>query len=138
MQRFLSLVIDFAFLSAFFFPITRLVKGVWLMTPGDHIWSYGFFVTDPLCLSFLIVIVFYFVLLEGLAGATVGKWLVGIRVADLSGKKPGIRRSLIRNVLRIVDSLPALNVLGVVLILKSDENARFGDRIAETRVIAVR
>ena len=76
--------------------------------------------------------------LGDVAGSTIRKWLVGIRVADLSGEKPGIRRSLIRNVLRVVDSLPALNILGVVLILKSDENARFGDRVAETRVITVR
>jgi len=34
-----------------------------------------------------------------------------------------------------VDSLPALNILGVVLIATSPERARFGDRVAGTRVI---
>jgi uncharacterized RDD family membrane protein YckC len=49
--------------------------------------------------------------------------------------KPGLARSLVRNLLRFVDGLPALNILGVVLILRSPQRARFGDRVADTRVI---
>jgi uncharacterized RDD family membrane protein YckC len=44
-------------------------------------------------------------------------------------------RSAARNVLRVVDGLPVLNVVGIVLILTSPEKARFGDRVARTRVI---
>jgi uncharacterized RDD family membrane protein YckC len=56
----------------------------------------------------------------------------------VGGGKPGIVKGFWRNVLRIVDGLPAFNLLGVVLILTSAERARFGDRIAGTRVIRVR
>lgn len=45
---------------------------------------------------------------------------------------------LVRNALRAVDSLPAFNILGAVLIRRSAERARFGDRVAGTRVIRVR
>jgi uncharacterized RDD family membrane protein YckC len=134
-RRFMALVADFLILSAIFFPVTRVVKGVWVMSSGDHLWGYGWVVTDPLCISFLIVIVAYFVLLEGLFGATIGKRLLGLQVVQVSGGNPGVMRSLSRNVLRIIDSLPAFNILGVILIERSPEKARFGDRLAGTRVI---
>jgi len=111
------------------------VKGTWLMSAGNHLWRYGWFITDPLCIIFLIIIVLYFVILEGVIGATIGKKVLGIKVVQLDGQIPGIGRSLIRNLLRAVDALPAFNILGVFLILKSPERARFGDRIAGTRVI---
>jgi uncharacterized RDD family membrane protein YckC len=133
--RGLALLLDFLLFSAVFFPITRLVKGVWLMGASDHRWVYGSFVTDPLCVAFLVVIIVYFVVLEGLAGATVGKMLVRVRIVGTDGKRITMTQSLVRNVLRVVDSLPALNLVGIVLILVSPEKARFGDRVAKTRVI---
>ncbi|MEP0829109.1 MAG: RDD family protein [bacterium] len=133
--RFTALLIDFTLLSLPFFVITRIVKGVWLMGAKDHRWATGWFISDPLCIIFLTVIVLYFILLEGLAGMTVGKRLLGIKVVDVEGGRPGLKKSLVRNLLRAVDSLPALNVVGVILILKSPERARFGDRIAGTRVV---
>ena len=113
--RFLALLADTALFCAVFFPITRLVKGVWLMMPADHRWVSGWFITDPLCLAFLIVIVVYYVLLEAFTGATAGKWIAGIRVVGPNGNRPGLTASLLRNVLRLVDTLPALNILGVIL-----------------------
>lgn len=108
------------------------------MGAEDHRWVSGWFINDPLCVIFLAIIVLYFILLEGLAGITVGKRLLGIKVVAVEGGLPGLKRSLIRNLLRAVDSLPALNVVGVILILKSPERARFGDRIAGTRVVKLR
>ena len=137
-DRFLALLIDGLLFCALFFPITRIVKGAWIMTPSDHRWAYGLFITDPLCITFLIFMFLYFVLLEGLIGATLGKWALGLRVVWTGGGKPGLLRSALRNVLRLVDGLPALNIVGVALILRSAEGARFGDRLAGTRVVRVR
>ncbi len=81
--------------------------------------------------------VFYFVCFEGLVGATPGKWLLGIRVVRLDRGKPGLAKSLGRNLLRLLGGLPALNIVGVVHILRSPEKARFGDRWAGTRVVHV-
>ena len=133
--RFSALLLDFLLLSLIFLPTTRIVKGVWLMKPYDHEWVSGWFITDPLCMAFLVAILLYFVLFEALLGATPGKLMLHLRVVDTTGKKPGLARSLSRNILRAVDSLPAFNILGVVLILRSPERARFGDRIAGTRVV---
>ncbi len=138
-HRFLALLIDGLCFCAVFFPITRMVKGVWLMAPSDHRWTNGLLITDPICLVFLSIMFFYFALLEGLVGTTIGKWAMGLRVVrDGSRGRPGVARGMLRNVLRLVDGLPVLNIVGVVLILRSKERARFGDRYAGTRVIRVR
>jgi len=133
-----AIVLDAVFLSAVFFPVTRIVKGTWVMSAADHRWARGMFVTDPLCLVFLVVIFLYFVLLEGLAGSTPGKRVLGLRVVGAGGGPVGLTRSLLRNVLRVVDGLPALGIVAAVLISRSPEHARFGDRAAETRVIHAR
>ena len=135
--RFLALLVDLALFCAAFFPITRWVKGVWIMSATDHRWSAGLFITDPLCIAFLVVMILYFVLLEGLIGVTLGKWVLGLRVVRVGGGRPGIVKGFLRNVLRIVDGLPAFSILGAALILTSAERARFGDRVAGTRVIRV-
>jgi uncharacterized RDD family membrane protein YckC len=137
-KRFLALLVDLLLFCACFFPITRLVKGVWLMSPNDHNWVNGWFISDPLCLVFLVIMTLYMVLLEGLLGATVGKWVLGLRVVRTDGHRPGLWKGALRNLLRVVDSLPALNILGVIRILGSAERARFGDRVAKTRVIDAR
>ncbi len=135
-RRFLALLVDFLLFCACFFPVTRLVKGVWLMAPNDHNWVNGWFIFDPLCLIFLIIMALYMVLLEGLVGATLGKWMLGLRVIGLDGGRPGLWKSVVRNVLRVVDGTP-LNIPGVILILRSPERARFGDRVAGTRVVHI-
>jgi len=137
-ERFLALLVDTLLFCACFFPITRLVKGVWLMSPNNHHWVRGWFISDPLCLIFLVIMALYFVLLEGLAGATLGKRLLGLRVVRMDGSRPDLWKSALRNALRLVDSLPTLDILGAILISSSAERARFGDRVAGTRVIRVR
>jgi uncharacterized RDD family membrane protein YckC len=137
-KRLLALLLDFLVFCAVFFPATRLARGVWLMGATDHRWSRGLIITDPLCIAFLAIMFLYFTLLEGLAGLTLGKWVAGLRVERIGGGRPGLVKGLLRNLLRIVDGLPAFNILGVVLMLTSAERARLGDRVAGTRVIHVR
>ena len=73
--RFAALAIDGLLFCSVFFPVTRLIKGVWLMSPGDHRWTSGWFIFDPLRLVFLIVMFVYFAVLEGCLRATFGKWV---------------------------------------------------------------
>ena len=93
--------------------------------------------TDPLCLIFLAVIFLYFVLLEGLAGGTFGKRLLRLRVVGTDSVSVRLSKALLRNILRVVDGLPAFGILGAILIIRSPEKARFGDRVAGTRVIRI-
>ncbi|MFH1689775.1 MAG: RDD family protein [Candidatus Eisenbacteria bacterium] len=134
--RFSALVADIVLLSCVFFPVTRIVKGTWVMSASDHDWAVGQFVTDPLCLAFLAVMFLYFVLLEGLVGFTLGKRLMRLRVVTVSGGRPGLVRALVRNVLRIVDGLPTLGLVGAIFIWTTPDRARVGDLVAGTRVVS--
>ena len=130
-RRGLAFLIDFMFLSCFFFPITYLYSGKWIMSYEDHYWG----ILDPICLVFLFIIFAYFILMEAYVGWTVGKKVLQMRVVNKEGKRIGLSKSAIRNLLRMVDGLPALNMLGIVLIGHSPRGQRFGDRVAKTYVI---
>jgi uncharacterized RDD family membrane protein YckC len=131
-RRGFAIVLDFVFFCIIFFPITYLVKGVWLMQPEDHLWI----IFDPICGVFLVIIFLYFILMEGILGYTLGKLIVGIRVYDLDGGRITIKQSLIRNFARLIDGIFA-NLVGVVIMYKSSKNQRLGDKIAKTIVCRV-
>ncbi|MFC1903911.1 RDD family protein [Chloroflexota bacterium] len=133
-RRGIAWLLDFLFLSIFFLPATYLYSGKWLMGPEEHLWG----ISDPICLVFLFIIFAYLILIEAYAGWTVGKRVLGMKVVDESGGKIGLSRSIIRNLLRFVDGLPAFNILGIVLIASSSRDQRFGDRIAKTYVVRSR
>ena len=131
MRRGIALVLDFLFLSIFFFPATYLYSGKWILSYEEHLWG----ITDPICLVFSVVIFAYFILIEAYVGWTVGKRILGMRVVDETGNKISLTKSIVRNLLRLVDGLPTLNILGIILIASSPRGQRFGDRIAKTYVI---
>lgn len=78
----------------------------------------------------------YFVLLEWLwQGQTVGKRLFGLRVIREDGAPAGFVAVLIRNVIRVVDFLPALYGLGLLMIVFTPRSQRLGDLAAGTYVV---
>jgi len=77
----------------------------------------------------------YHTVFEWLFGKTIGKRLVRIRVTDTDGSSLTLGRSLIRNLLRPVDMLPVLYLVGVVGMVVSDRQQRVGDRLAGTTVV---
>ena len=130
LRRGIAWVLDFLFLSIFFFPATYLYSGKWMMSYEEHLWG----ISDPICLVFLFIIFAYFIFMEAYVGWTVGKRILAIKVVSEKGAKIGLPKSIIRNMLRLVDGLPAFNILGIALILSSPKGQRFGDRIAKTLV----
>ncbi len=132
-HRILAQIIDYMVFCIVFFPVTYLVKGTWLMTRADHIWV----IFDPICGVFLVIIFAYFILLEWIAGFTVGKYLLKMRVVTPEGKKITLKESLIRNFGRMIDGLPCFNIIGMVSILRSEKKQRVGDKLAKTFVIRV-
>jgi uncharacterized RDD family membrane protein YckC len=82
--------------------------------------------------------VLVFGLWQGLAGATPGKLLFGIRTVKDDGGAPGIGRALLRWVLWIVDALPYVCILplvGIITASASKGHRRVGDMAAKTFVI---
>ncbi len=79
---------------------------------------------------------FYPVLFEVLnKGVTPGKKSLGIQVLNSDGTPIGWSSSLLRNILRTVDFLPAFYGLGFVSMLMNDRFQRLGDLAADTIVV---
>jgi uncharacterized RDD family membrane protein YckC len=80
----------------------------------------------------------YFVLFEGFFSGTPGKEVFGLRVVTLDGHPIGMRRAIGRNLLRIIDWLPAFYLAGALAVRLSDLHQRIGDKAAGTIVVVAR
>jgi uncharacterized RDD family membrane protein YckC len=81
----------------------------------------------------------YFMLFETLLrGRTPGKIMTRLRVVSADGRMIGWRQSMLRNLLRIVDSMPAGYVVAIVSMVASPRVQRLGDLVANTVVIRER
>ena len=70
------------------------------------------------------------------SGRTVGKWLCGLKVLRTTLRPCGFARSLLRELLLVLDSLCLLSwIPGVISILTTTHSQRIGDRLADTIVI---
>ena len=85
-----------------------------------------------------VVAVPYHVLLEGTAGRTPGKALLGIAVVREDGGPCTYVRAGVRTALRVVDWLPAGYLLGLLSIALTERRQRVGDRLAGTVVVRTR
>lgn len=83
-----------------------------------------------------VILLLYQILLEA-TGGTLGKRILGMKIVDAQGNKPGIGRSLARNLLRIIDALPFAipYLLGILLVAKTAAKQRLGDKAAGTFVV---
>lgn len=88
--------------------------------------------------SLLLLVSFplYFVLCEGIGGATVGKLLMGLRVVARDGRPCGLGAALLRAIIRPFDGI--LWGLPAVLSMREPLNQRLGDRAAGTFVVEAR
>lgn len=85
--------------------------------------------------GFAVLILYAAVLEWRWRGQTVGKRVLGLRVADAHGLPLLGTQVLIRNLLRAVDDLPAAYLVGGVSCLFSRHAQRLGDRVAGTVVV---
>ena len=92
--------------------------------------------TGLLALTLGLVLVGYHALLEALFGATVGKFVFGLRVVDARTRsKPSAGAALRRNLPRLVDVALAY-LPGALSARVSADNRSLGDRLAGTLVVA--
>jgi uncharacterized RDD family membrane protein YckC len=97
-------------------------------------WFGGFF--GIIGVMWLLWIV-YFTYFEGTSGQTIGKKFVKIKVVKEDGSRCDFGSALLRNILRIIDHLPFLYLLGIVLIAATEKRQRLGDMLAKTLVVKV-
>jgi uncharacterized RDD family membrane protein YckC len=80
--------------------------------------------------------VLYCAVLEWLwRGQTVGKKLLGLRVVEASGLKLEPSQVAVRNLMRFIDFLPGLYLLGAILCVMNARRQRLGDLVAGTVVV---
>ena len=92
---------------------------------------FGIVVVPTAVLYFL-----YHPLLEVLMrGSTPGKRMAGVRVVTRTGGAAGAGALLVRNVFRLIDSLPVAYGLGLMLTMLTREHVRCGDLAAGTLLI---
>ncbi|HXE64742.1 MAG TPA: RDD family protein [Bryobacteraceae bacterium] len=78
----------------------------------------------------------YFAIFEILwNGQTPGKRIIGVRVIKESGRPLTPAETIGRNLMRIVDQLPAMYAIGLVTMFLNSRNKRVGDLVAGSIVI---
>ena len=130
-SRFVSALVDFMLQIVLLVAVTGIGAAVGAFGTG-----YGSVVVF---LAGFLVFAAYDVLFEVFAsGRTPGKRLNGLRVVRVDGSPVTFFTSAIRNVLRLVDILPGLYLVGIVTILVTRRNQRLGDVAAGTLVVRER
>ena len=90
-----------------------------------------FFIAPALAIYFL-----YHPVLEVLMrGRTPGKRMAGARIVTLEGEIPGTGALLMRNLFRLIDSLPVAYLVGFVCCIFTAQRVRIGDLAAGTLLI---
>lgn len=84
----------------------------------------------------VLIYVLYHPLLElAMLGNTPGKRYAGVAIVDESGAPPGAGAILIRNVFRLIDSLPFAYTVGLITVMMTARHVRFGDMVAGTVMV---
>lgn len=78
------------------------------------------------------------VLLQGLTGATIGKFITGVRTVRPDGGPPGVGRALVRTLMLVVDVINLILPLGLWVAMFSQGHRRLGDMVAGTYVVKAR
>lgn len=101
------------------------------LTSSEYFWGLAVILIIHFILRY-----FYFVFFEMIMkGQSPGKKAAKIRVISTTGEPINFLSSLIRNFLRIVDSLPASYVVGSLFVIFNKRSQRLGDIVANTMVI---
>lgn len=97
--------------------------------------SFSFELTGAEAALYLALVLLYYFALEAAIGQTVGKLLLGLRIVRADGTRASVTSVGIRTLLRVVDWLPLLYLVGFVAILATGlRRQRLGDLAARTNV----
>jgi uncharacterized RDD family membrane protein YckC len=131
--RFVAVLIDGIVLIVPIVVIT-LLTGDWSSTNENGTHTVG--VSAGGWWPFLVIFAYY-VGSELLAGKTLGKHAVGLRVVDVNGDAIGLGQALLRNILRVVDGF-LFYLVAAISVWSSPQRQRVGDRVANTVVVCDR
>jgi uncharacterized RDD family membrane protein YckC len=94
-------------------------------------WYYLTVVMPPTVIYFL-----YHPILEvAMRGRTPGKRIAGVRLVSRTGDIPSIGALLLRNVFRLIDSIPFVYLVGLATVMFTSQHVRIGDLAAGTLLV---
>jgi uncharacterized RDD family membrane protein YckC len=127
-SRLLAWTIDTACLSAAASMLGKILSGLGVLDKG--------LAQATLILGYFALSIGYGIALEWYwRGQTVGKRLLGLRVMDAHGLHLEFSQVVVRNLLRAVDALPLLYLVGGTACALSSKCQRLGDIAARTIVV---
>lgn len=129
--RLAAALVDMALLAGVFVIMAVTVGRT---TFGSGI-SFGFSLSWTWGLVYLALLLAYYFAMEAVTGQTVGKGLLSLRVARADGTRPSAGAIGARTLLRIIDWLPFLYLVGFITMLATGQRRkRLGDLVAGTVV----
>lgn len=134
-RRFFAVILDVLIITAIGVLFVFWEAGRWYAYASNYSVRLS---NTQAALSTLVPMVFaflYYWLMEAAFGLTLGKAMVNIQVRRKTGDGPGLSGSMIRNLVRIIDVLPAFYIVGFFTALFSKLKQRVGDHLADTVVI---
>lgn len=135
-SRFLARLLDTVIQGAAIFVLVIVVVAA---AANSELGDVNGWVLAAVSALVFVVVFLYDVAFEILgSGRTPGKRAAGIRVVELAGEPVGFLASAVRNILRLVDFLPAFYLVGTVAILASSRDQRLGDMAGGTLVVRER
>ncbi len=85
--------------------------------------------------AFLIYVLYHPIIEIVMQGSSPGKRIAGVRIVTDQGLPPGVGALVIRNLFRLIDSLPMLYVVGLTACMITKQNVRLGDLAAGTLLV---
>lgn len=105
-----------------------------LFADGEPNWDQGY-VLAVLVPMAVIYFLYHPILEIVMRGSTPGKRMAGVRIVTRTGDIPGPGALLLRNVFRLIDSMPMFYLLGLVTVMFTAQHVRIGDLAAGTLLI---
>ena len=134
-SRFIALLVDYLIWGAGFTVLVILLTLI-LPSIGTISWFKAQWAIAIAIFGFFLINWGYFTLFEAFwNGRTPGKRVARIRVIQRSGRPIGLFESMARNLVRYIDQIPGIYVVGVVAMFITRQHQRLGDLAAGTLVV---
>jgi uncharacterized RDD family membrane protein YckC len=127
-------LIDVALLTGVYLIFSLTVGEI--RTESGTEWGFNAYLNPAWFVVYLAVVLAYHFVFEVTTGQSVGKRLLGLRVTRADGSPPSVAAVAVRTLLRLVDWLPVLYLVGFIAMLATgdERRQRLGDLAARTRV----
>ncbi len=131
-SRFIAGIVDSAIIGAILTAVALIIVLTASPFDGDN----GTLISAIGLFLFFVILWGYYIFFEmSWNGRSPGKRMAGLRVIKRDGTPITLSESIIRNLLRTIDSLPAFYGVGIVSMFIDGQSRRLGDIMAGTLVV---